>query len=721
MAAENPASVNGGPESYVGLPYLIPAKEFGVQWAKENYGTAYRTALVEGVVHKFLGRKGGDMTWEVKFVEGDGEEAVEEFYEQGVQAMEQFLQLPEGEGYLRPNELRRASLAGEVNLLTPAKRSAGEALLRLSGDGEGPARRNMRARDKGKKPMPQPEFSPEARQDSGSSSDLEKTESEEEEVPADEPGPSSGRRKRRSRANRGGDGRRKRRQRRRTATRQTADEDESEWEDDKTLEAAGNPLEAEEALDLNSPFDPKILDWQPANFPSSHNRLSEPRFTGPGASGPVGISGLRNKTPLQLILLFLPLSFWTLLVDQTNMYAQDWISQNGAVGRAAKWKPVTIRELMVWHGLCLAMALQPLASLGMYWWKGAQGAVTFPDFGRFMKQFRWEEIKRFLHLSDNSKRPADKNTREHRLWHVLPLMQQLRETFQKYWRPGQRMTCDERTVPSRHSMSPVRVYNPQKPHKFGAEIFQLCCAITYYYWDFWVYDKLPIRALMTDVPLMLAKSLPYMGHIVYLDRGFTSPELVTKLGSMGHGATGTAVTNRKGYPKNLVRMEKNSPRSAVKAAVDLDQPLCAAVWMDAQPVAFLSNCHGLRQDNTERLQKGGDIISVAAPEIAVEYNLHKDAVDQFDKMCLGAHYSLESELGSAKWWHSLYWGLWDGLLVNAWLVYSSVPREESRQSFLLELQKELLENNYGDEIATRQVSGAEFRAYRLLFKRTSDC
>jgi hypothetical protein len=55
MAAANPASVLRRPESYVGLPYLILAKEFGVQWAKENYGTAYKTALVEGVVHKFLG------------------------------------------------------------------------------------------------------------------------------------------------------------------------------------------------------------------------------------------------------------------------------------------------------------------------------------------------------------------------------------------------------------------------------------------------------------------------------------------------------------------------------------------------------------------------------------------------------------------------------------------------------------------------------------------
>jgi hypothetical protein len=349
MAAASPASVKGGPESYVGLPYLIPAKEFGVPWAKENYGTSYKTALVEGVVHKFLGRKGGEMFWEVKFVEGEGEDAVEELYEQGVQAMEQFLQLPEGEGYVRPNELRRASLAGEVNLLTPVRRNAGEALLRLSGDREEPPPRNLRARDKGKKPMPQPDFSPdsEAQQDSSSSSDSEKTDSEEvEDVPPDEPGPSSGRRKRRARANtgRGKDNRRNRRQRRRTATRQPADEDESEWEDDRALEAAGNPLEAEEALDLNSPFDPQVLDWQPANFPSSHNRLSEPRFTGPGASGPVGISGLRNKTPLQIVLLFLPLSFWGLLVEQTNKYAQDWISQNGAVGRAAKWKPVTCQS-----------------------------------------------------------------------------------------------------------------------------------------------------------------------------------------------------------------------------------------------------------------------------------------------------------------------------------------------------------------------------------------
>jgi hypothetical protein len=113
------------------------------------------------------------------------------------------------------------------------------------------------------------------------------------------------------------------------------------------------------------------------------------------------------------------------------------------------------------------MAFHPCPNSSMYWRGGEVGAVTFPDFSPCMSLSRFEQLKRYLHLNDNSQRPADKSTREYRLSHIEPLINVLKNTFKKYYRCGQHVTIDERTIPIRNRMCPVRIYNPNKPYKFG--------------------------------------------------------------------------------------------------------------------------------------------------------------------------------------------------------------------------------------------------------------
>ena len=77
---------------------------------------------------------------------------------------------------------------------------------------------------------------------------------------------------------------------------------------------------------------------------------------------------------------------------------------------------------------------------------------------------RWQQIIEFLHVSDNEKRPLEKESRKHRLWHVWPVMTTLSATFMKWFFPSQQLTIDERTIPTRNRTCPVRVYNKSKPY-----------------------------------------------------------------------------------------------------------------------------------------------------------------------------------------------------------------------------------------------------------------
>lgn len=402
----------------------------------------------------------------------------------------------------------------------------------------------------------------------------------------------------------------------------------------------------------------------------------------------------RMRSPYQLFLLLLPLTFWTSVVEQTNKYATESIAEHGEEewegGR--KWVPITVGELLQWIGMCIGMTLTGLNNTAQYWWSQSRGLVQFPNYGAAMGQTRWEQIKRYLHLADNKKRPPQKKSREYRLWHVLPMVQVLNNTSKMLWTLGQKVVIDERTIPSRHSKSPIRIYNPSKPYKFGYEVFSLCCATTYYCWHFIIYDKLPQKGLHSLVVMQLVHTLVQKGHVIFLDRGFTSPSLVHWLGEKGFGASGTVVKNRKGFPKDL-QVGKKEEQGSTKARVSVTHKMMAVVWKDKKEVHFLSNCHKSLEGETSR-QVGSERKTVACPQVAREYNEHKAGVDQFDKLCLSENMSTEREIVSFKWWVRLFWGLMDGALSNAFIIWKSFhPEKEcTRMEFMLSMHEGLMEN-----------------------------
>jgi hypothetical protein len=126
------------------------------------------------------------------------------------------------------------------------------------------------------------------------------------------------------------------------------------------------------------------------------------------------------------------------------------------------------------------------------------------------------------------------------------------------------------------------------------EIYTMCDSITYYCYDFVVYDRVKRKGLKTAVVLDMAKTLPEGRHYdLVLDRGFTSPILLQNLQGMGHTATGTCLTKRVGFPEKLLRLEKKASQGSCKAAVCEKNQMVALAWMDRKPVFFLSTARGI--------------------------------------------------------------------------------------------------------------------------------
>lgn len=82
--------------------------------------------------------------------------------------------------------------------------------------------------------------------------------------------------------------------------------------------------------------------------------------------------------------------------------------------------------------------------------------------------------------------------------------------------------------------------------------------------------------------------------------------------------------------------------------------------------------------------------AITCPEIVEHYNKYKDAVDQFDKDCLRGHYSLEKTQVSRKWWHKLYWGLYDSAIVNSWTLWKMGHGPSNKFEFMTTMQAAML-------------------------------
>jgi len=102
--------------------------------------------------------------------------------------------------------------------------------------------------------------------------------------------------------------------------------------------------------------------------------------------------------------------------------------------------------------------------------------TSFMDFMTFN---RFEEMKRFLHVSDNSLHGNDEIKK------IRPLVEKLRERYKTVSKEEHLSVDDEQIVPFK-GRSCLGQYNPKKPHKWGYKLWVLCGATGFAY-DFEVY------------------------------------------------------------------------------------------------------------------------------------------------------------------------------------------------------------------------------------------
>jgi len=126
--------------------------------------------------------------------------------------------------------------------------------------------------------------------------------------------------------------------------------------------------------------------------------------------------------------------------------------------------------------------------------------------------------------------------------------------------------------------------------------------------------------------------LEQQNYRLYMDRFYNSPRLCDYLQVRKLHACSTVQTNRKEFPRQLVRSKKLFPRGQ-SDFLCRENGTSATVWCDRNPVYFLSTCHDPQLvSSVSRRNKDGTVVQIPCPQLVKEYTAAMGGCDLNDQM-----------------------------------------------------------------------------------------
>ena len=302
---------------------------------------------------------------------------------------------------------------------------------------------------------------------------------------------------------------------------------------------------------------------------------------------------------------------------------------------------------------------------------------------------RFNQIKKYLHYCNEETSITDRTHADYdKLYKVRLLVDTLKKKFQSEFSPSNDISVDECMIPFRGRWG-SRAYDASKPIKWGVKVWMACCATSGYAYNLDIYcgkdkDFVDLSNVNTSaaVVIKLVQRLWDKGYHIYTDRYYTSPYLLHWLRSVGLSGTGTCMTNRKNFPKEIIKSGSDARHLEPGNTEWLqchNTGIVATRWTDKKPIYFLSNglvAQSAQPLSVSRRNKQGDKLAVPAPPTVVAYNQFMGGVDHNDKMA-----KLDKSRKSYKWYTRIdrkcaHWALY-----NSYVLYKTNPHTTKPMEF----------------------------------------
>ena len=222
---------------------------------------------------------------------------------------------------------------------------------------------------------------------------------------------------------------------------------------------------------------------------------------------------------------------------ETNRYA----NQN----RVAGFQDVGLEEMMAFVAMNIAMGIVNTSDVKDFW--STDPILSHPWFPSVMSRDRFLQILYYLHLNNNQNNPGND-----KLFKERPLLDHIVRQCNKHYKPNCQVSIDEQMIGTKSRIS-FRQYMPLKPTaKWGIKVWVMADAVSGYCCNLQIYTGKEgnnvEKGLASRVVKDLMENYQGLGHHVYVDNFYTSPQLFKDLLEAGTLACGTIRSNRKGFP-----------------------------------------------------------------------------------------------------------------------------------------------------------------------------
>lgn len=390
--------------------------------------------------------------------------------------------------------------------------------------------------------------------------------------------------------------------------------------------------------------------------------------------------------------LLFPDNLFEDIARQTNKYARETLAYLRGRdnlppnSRFRSWPEngVTSGEIKAFLAMTIAMGLVNQENIQDYW--STDEVLSTPFFPEIMSRDKFMNILTFFHLCDNDNYVPRGQAGYNPVKKLGNVFSVVTENFSSVWKPGKNVCIDEGMIPFRGKIH-FKVYNPDKPDKYGVKSYQLCDSSNGYCLMFEIYTGVntdPPSAKGKTYDLVMRLMQPYInaGRCLYVDNYYTSPTLFTDLYQLDTGACGTA-RHRKGIPHafRVAQVKNTGDKFTMNNGT-----LLAVKIKDRKVFQMLSTVHSINEVQIGRNHHATGR-PLTKPEIVHEYNKYMGAVDRCDQMVAYSCFRRRT----MKWWKKVFFHLFSLSVLNSYILYKEKTRSPVLQrTFRRELVKELI-------------------------------
>lgn len=292
-------------------------------------------------------------------------------------------------------------------------------------------------------------------------------------------------------------------------------------------------------------------------------------------------------------------------------------------------------------------------------------------------------------------------------------MDLLEVRYQRLFIPGSALSLDESLIRAFGRMKfKVRIIT--KSARYGIKLYVLTDARTAYVLKVIVYTGKQTYQqqennleMKKTVQIVRALCDPYANSFrtIYIDRFYTSIDVMKELDKIDLFVTGTVMKNR--IPNELT-LAKSSREFKAMARGDfkyhkytyLDQAgnpkdYGLVAWKDRNMVYMLTNNWSTTEEDTCRRRSAGGLLVLRRPIVIQKYNSYMGGVDLADMRRLHCNSTL---MGQNRWWLKLFFYSLDVGSANALVLYREAMADESmtivdfKQKIVLGLVGSRIEN-----------------------------